>query len=138
MNLGDLESMNEIMNWFKESEMWASVDAVFTIVSIFITLGTLIMVVKNYLTNKKQYDKIPIYFNDKKLKLNIARKDFSRQELQGILGILRKEMKKQYEVDFFSKVEYLDSIYKIQKSELDELVIKITKKELEQFKNDIY
>jgi len=130
--------MNEVMCWFKESEMWASVDAVFTIVSIFITLGTLIMVVKNYLTNKKQYDKIPIYFNDKKLKLNIARKDFSRQELQGILGILRKEMKKQYEVDFFSKVEYLDSIYKIQKSELDELVIKITKKELEQFKNDIY
>ena len=74
----------------------------------------------------------------RKLNLDIARKDFSRSELQGILGILRKNMKVPYEIESLSQLNYIDTIYKIQKSELHELKIYITENELEQFKNDIY
>ena len=106
-----------------------------TIVFAFITM---IGVFYNIYKNKKQLQKIPIYFNDKKLNLDIARKDFSRQELQGILGVLRCDMRKQYHIEYLTKIEYLDSIYKIQTGEKNSLTIKITQNELEQFKDDIY
>jgi hypothetical protein len=115
--------------------IWTSVDGL-------ITTGTLIAVIVNIYINAKnkevELEKIPIYFNEKKLNLDITRKDFTRQELQGILGILRKNMKIQYEVEYLSEIAYLDDIYKIQKSKMDKLVIKITEKELEQFKDEIY
>ncbi len=115
--------------------MWTSIDGL-------ITTGTLIAVIINIYINAKnkevELQKIPIYFNEKRLNLDITRKDFTRQELQGVLGILRKNMKNHYEVDYLSEIAYLDDIYKIQKSKLDKLIIKITEKELEQFKDDIY
>ncbi len=115
--------------------IWTSIDGL-------ITTGTLIAVIVNIYINAKnkevELQKIPIYFNEKKLNLDITRKDFTRQELQGILGILRKNMKIQYEVEYLSEIAYLDDIYKIQKSKMDKLVIKITEKELEQFKDEIY
>ena len=115
--------------------IWTSIDGL-------ITTGTLIAVIVNIYINAKnkevELQKIPIYFNEKKLNLDITRKDFTRQELQGILGILRKNMKIQYEVEYLSEIAYLDDIYKIQKSKMDRLVIKITEKELEQFKDEIY
>lgn len=114
---------------------WTTIDGL-------ITTGTLLAVVINTYINAKhnetQLQKIPIYFNEKKLNLDITRKDFSRSELQGILGILRTNMKVQYDIAYLSKIEYLDTIYKIQKSELHELKIEITDDELKQFKDDIY
>ncbi|MBD3842081.1 MAG: hypothetical protein IE909_09395 [Campylobacterales bacterium] len=106
-----------------------------TIVFAFITM---IGVLYNIKQNKKQLDKIPIYFNEKKLNLDIARKDFSRQEIQGILGLFRKDMKIHYDIKYLSKIDYLDSIYKIQVGKEDSLKIELTKNELEQFKDDIY
>lgn len=117
------------------SSIWTSIDGL-------ITTGTLLAVIINIYINAKnkeiELQKIPVYFNNRRLNLDITRKDFTRQELQGILGILRKDMKVNYEVAYLSEIAYIDDIYKIQKSKLDELIIKITDKELEQFKDDIY
>ena len=118
------------------------ISPLWTVLDGLVTTGTLMAVIINIYVNAKnnemQLKKIPIYFNDRKLNLDIARKDFSRSELQGILGILRKNMKVPYEIESLSQLNYIDTIYKIQKSELHELKIYITENELEQFKNDIY
>jgi hypothetical protein len=106
-----------------------------TIVVSFLTLG---FVIKNWWNQKRQLQKIPIYFNDKKLRFEITRKDITRAEMQGILGIIRKDMKKSYHIDYLNDFKYIDDIYKIQRYESDELVIKITDLELKQFKEDIY
>ena len=107
-------------------------------VTIVVSFLTLFFVFKNWLNDKKKLDKIDIFFNDKKLNLDIVRKDVTRQEIQGILGILRKNMTKNYHIDYLSTIDFLDNIYKIQKNELDKLVIKITDEELKQFKDDIF
>jgi hypothetical protein len=92
----------------------------------------------NWWHNKKQLEKIPIYFNDKKLNLDITRKDISRQELQGILGILRKDMKEHYHIEYLSTLQYLDAIYNVQRCRSDKLTIFITAEELKQFRETIY
>ncbi len=106
-----------------------------TIVFAFITM---IGVFYNIKQNRKQLQKIPIYFNNRKLNLDITRKDFSRQEIQGILGVLRKDMRVNYHIDYLTTIDYLDNIYQIQTNHQDKLVIKITQEEKEQFKDDIY
>ncbi|MFA7083899.1 MAG: hypothetical protein WC141_05115 [Arcobacteraceae bacterium] len=117
------------------SEAWSFVDRL-------INVGTLFAVIVNISINAKnkelELQKIPIYFNKKKLNFEILRKDFTRQELQGVLGVLRVDMKSHYKVEYLSGTDYLEDIYKIQKSKLDKFVVNITKKELEQFKDDIY
>ncbi len=122
--------MHEVMNFFT-TNIWASIDAI-------VTIFTVIGVWYNFSKNQKQLQKVDIYFNDKKLNLDITRKDISRAELQGILGIFREDMQENYKVAYLSSIDYLDSIYKIQKSELDKLVIQLTPEEQGQFTDDIY
>lgn len=47
-------------------------------------------------------------------------------------------MCKSYHIDYLSEIDYLDSIYKVSASKSDKLIIKLSEKELEQFKNEIY
>ena len=122
--------MNEIMIWFKESEIWASVDAGFTMVSILVTLGTFRMVIKNYLSNKKQLEKVQLLISDKKDNLipvqsYILRKNFNRVEVKGILKELNIE--KEYAIDYISnpKSSFLKDIFEIQNGRRDELVINV-------------
>ena len=107
-------------------------------ITIVVSFITLFFVIKNWLIEKKQLDKISIYFNDKKLNLDITRKDITRAELQGILGILRKDMTKNYDIKYLATIDYLDSIYKVQKDKVNKLKIKIKETELKQFRDDIY
>ena len=107
-------------------------------ITIVVSFITLFFVIKNWLIEKKQLDKISIYFNDKKLNLDITRKDITRAELQGILGILRKDMTKNYDIKYLATIDYLDSIYKVQKDKVNKLKIEIKETELKQFRDDIY
>lgn len=116
---------------FAEFNLWSLIDA-------YATSLTLFLVFHGLREDQKQIEKVGIYFNDNKLNLDIARKDFSRSELQGILGILRVDIDERYKIKYLSDIEFLDSIYKIQKSELNELRIKLTEDELKGFRNDIY
>lgn len=123
--------MSEIMNFFQTSPIWATWDAL-------ITLCTVVGVGLNFRNNKKQLKKVPIFFNHRKLNLDIIRKNISRAELQGILGILRKDTNKDYDVEYLSTIEFLDSIYRVQKSKEDKLIIKLQEDELKQFKDEIF
>lgn len=120
------------MSSFQEVITW--MDWITIVFAFFAMLGTGI----NWRNNKKQLQRVPIYFNNKKLNLDITRKDVSRQELQGILGVLRKDMKTHYHVEYLSSIEYLDKIYQIQKCNKNMLDIIITNEELKQFRDDIY
>jgi len=132
LNLGDLDSMNELMYWFKQSEAWATIEALFTIVSIFVTVGTLIMVVKNYRANKKQLQKIDIFLHIEngtqktleKLPTYIIRKNFTRAELFGILSVLHSEDK--FKIDYLGTVEFMEKVYQIQAGKENNLIIKIS------------
>ncbi len=123
--------MSEIMNFFQTSQIWATCDAL-------ITLCTVVGVGLNFRNNKKQLEKVPIFFNHRKLNLDIIRKNISRAELQGILGVLRKDTNKNYDVEYLSTIEFLDSIYRVQKSKEDKLIIKLQEDELKQFKDEIF
>lgn len=92
----------------------------------------------DWFNNRKQFEKISIYFNENKLNIDIARKDLTRQEIQGLLALFRIDMCKSYHIDYLSEIDYLDSIYKVSASKSDKLIIKLSEKELEQFKNEIY
>ncbi len=123
--------MSEIMNFFQTSQIWATWDAL-------ITLCTVVGVGLNFRNNKKQLEKVPIFFNHRKLNLDIIRKNISRAELQGILGVFRKDTNKDYDVEYLSTIEFLDSIYRVQKSKEDKLIIKLQEDELKQFKDEIF
>ncbi len=123
--------MSEIMNFFQTSQIWATCDAL-------ITLCTVVGVGLNFRNNKKQLEKVPIFFNHRKLNLDIIRKNISRAELQGILGVFRKDTNKNYDVEYLSTIEFLDSIYRVQKSKEDKLIIKLQEDELKQFKDEIF
>ncbi len=130
--------MSEIMNFFQTSQIWATCDALITLFTVVITLCTVVGVGLNFRNNKKQLEKVPIFFNHRKLNLDIIRKNISRAELQGILGIFRKDMNKNYDIEYLSTIEFLDSIYRVQKSKEDKLIIKLQEDELNQFKDEIF
>jgi hypothetical protein len=111
---------------------------VMTLINNLIALLTLFAVGWNWHTRRKEFDQIPIYFNDREINLKIIRRDITRSEIQGILGVLMKDMNQKYKIAYLSKIEFLDKIYQIQKSKLDKLVIEITDEELKQFRDDIY
>ncbi len=107
-------------------------------ITIIFSFFAMFFAFKNWWNSKKELEKISICFNNKELNLDITRKDFTRQELQGILGILRVDMTKNYDIQFLKKIEYLDLIYQIQIGNKSSLNIEITESELKQFRNEIY
>ena len=124
--------MNEIMKWFQDSAIWATVDASFTMVSILITAGTFIMVIKNYQSNKKQLERVEIIILNKPenksqaIPSYILRKNFNRVEVKGILRGLHKGS--EYEIDYIENPNstFFQDIYKIQTAQLDALTIPIS------------
>lgn len=91
-----------------------------------------------YLEYQKNEDEIKIIFDvegDRKdTGLSLLRKEFNRAELKGILGMIRKNQKKPYEIEYEKNIKkFLKDIQDIQKGKTDEFIIKLTKDELEQF-----
>jgi len=120
--------MKEIMLWFKTSELWASIDAFFTLVSMSVTFGTLVMVVKNYYTNKKSLEKIEIYIHTPnkelyKLPTYIIRKNFTRAEVFGTLRALN--IGDDFNIVYTSTTKFLEDIFKVQTLKSDRLIIEI-------------
>lgn len=82
-------------------------------------------------------DVIKIYFQtgNKKIdtKLSLLRKEFSRSELLGLLGMVQKDQKERYKLAYFQNPEILKEIQKIQKGDGKEFIIKIEDDEKENF-----
>jgi hypothetical protein len=115
--------------------IWTYLDG---IVTSFTALAVFINIYINSRNKENELQKISFYFNEKKLNLDVTRKDISRQEIQGLLGVLMVDMDQKYKVSYLSSISYLDQIYKIQKNQLNELRIEISDEELMQFREDIY
>ena len=100
-----------------------------TMIVVFVNLG--INLSKRY----KENQKINIYFNIHNkncylLNLDIARKEVTRAEIQGILSAFQKKPSQRYSIAYLSEISFLDDIYKIQNNSLDSLIIKLTDKEM--------
>ena len=142
MNIGDLESMNELMIWFKESEIWASVDASFTLVSIILTASTLFFSFRNWRNNKKQkkvsLEKIKIYFEvdsivENEHRFEIIRKFFTRAEIAGVLSFLQKDSRDRYNINYLMTQKFFDDINKVQNNKSNFIIIKISNKQQQKF-----
>lgn len=107
--------------------------------TIVITSITMLAVVYTWYNNRKQLDRIQIYFideNHQKLLLeniSIVRKHITRSEVLGILGVIQTNSKERYNIDYLSSTAFFDDLYAIQKGDLSELFINITTEELTQF-----
>jgi len=90
-----------------------------------------------YLEYTKQEDKIKIYFEVDTEKvdtgLSILRKNFTRSEVLGILGMIQKDAKNRFDIGYTRKASMLDTLHKIQKGDQDSFVIPVTVSEIKQF-----
>ncbi len=134
--------MNELMNWVQKSEIWASVDASFTLVSIVLTAFTLFFSFKNWKNVKKQkkisLEKIKVYFEvgknlEKECRFEIIRKDFTRAEIAGMLSIILRDSKIRYNIDYLMTQTFFDDIFKVQINKSSLIIIQMNKEEEKKF-----
>jgi len=80
---------------------------------------------------------IKIYFlvDGKKIDtgLSLLRKDFSRSELLGLLGMIKIDPKQRFKLSYFQNPSILKDIQQIQKGYGDEFTIEIKKEDLKDF-----
>jgi len=115
-------------------EFWGVID-----VSFAVSLGILaFMGYKEYI---KLEDEIKIYFKvDGKLKstgLSLLRKDCTRGEILGILGMMQRKTNKRFLFDSHELPLLLKEVQKVQKGEKNSFEIEMTREEFEQFDLDL-
>lgn len=90
-----------------------------------------------YMEFIKTEDEISITFKigeqEKDSGLRLLRKDLSRSEVLGILGMIQKDSSKRFDIETMKNKIFLDELIKLQKGKGKELVISLSKEEVEQF-----
>jgi hypothetical protein len=90
-----------------------------------------------YMEYTRLEDKIKVFFDVDGEKidtgLSLLRKDCTRSEIFGLLGMIQKDAKKRFEVAFMKDLSLLDSLQKIQKGKKNSFIIPLSKEELSQF-----
>jgi len=85
----------------------------------------------------KSEDEIKIIFDvaGKKIDtgLSILRKECTRSELMGVLGMIQKNQKEKYKLAYMKDKNILKQLHKIQKGKDKEFILKISEDELKQF-----
>jgi hypothetical protein len=117
-------------------ELWMAADSATAVaLSVLAFMG--------YMEYAKGFDRIKLVFEvdgeryDTKLRL--LRKDCTRSEIMGVLGMVQKENTKRFEIAYVKNPRILDQIISLQKDrKIKEFVIKLTKDEAEQFHPDIF
>jgi len=111
-------------------KFWANLDSAFAV-----ALGVLAFM--GYLEYIKSEDEIKIYFetNGRKIDtgLSILRKDCTRREVLGILGMIQKDPKERFNIKYMKNKELLKRLHAIQKGNGLELIIPLSEDELGQF-----
>ncbi len=121
-----------LISYYFESvwEFWANLDSAFAV-----ALGVLAFM--GYLEYIKSEDEIKIYFetNGRKIDtgLSILRKDCTRREVLGILGMIQKDPKERFNIKYMKNKELLKRLHAIQKGNGLELIIPLSEDELGQF-----
>ncbi|CAA6815472.1 MAG: Unknown protein [uncultured Sulfurovum sp.] len=110
--------------------LWVALD-----VSFAVALGVIAFMV--YLEYIKAEDEIKIYFHVKgKLKntgLSLLRKDCTRSEIFGLLGMMQPENSKRFSVDTTELALILKEVQAVQKAQKNRFVIEMKNHEFEQF-----
>jgi len=91
-----------------------------------------------YMEYSKSENKIKIYFkvDDQEpidTKLSILRKNFSRSEVFGLLGMIQKDAKGRFDISYSRDKTMLDALHAVQRGDTDSFVIPISNEELMQF-----
>lgn len=86
----------------------------------------------------RQNQKIQIYFllDGKEIfldNISIIRKHITRSEILGMLGVIQKNSKERYNIDYLSESKFFEDLYEIQRGGSQKLVIKVSADEFEQF-----
>ncbi len=108
-------------------------------ITIIFSFITMLLVIYNFLKNRKQLDKIIIAFkiisSNRYIEIdkNLTRKDCQRSEVQGILRTKLSKGYSYYEIDYIGKEEYFENIYQIQIGKSNRLIIELQNDELKQF-----
>lgn len=110
--------------------LWATVD-----VSLAVSLGVMALLAYwEFITSE---DEVEIYFQAKEKKidtgLSLLRKNCSRSEIMGILGMIRINDRENYTIAYFKDKKILKDLHHIQKGKDIEFIIPISGDELEQF-----
>ncbi len=112
-------------------DLWGIID-----ISFAVSLGVLAFLAYRELIRSE--DEIKIYFlvdtQEIDTELTILRKDFTRGELMGVLGMIQADPKQRYVIDELSDRQILSKIHAIQKGKDLRFVLTVNAKELEQFK----
>ena len=112
------------------SGLWGVVD-----VSLAVSLGVMAFLAYKELIRSE--DEVRIYFwvDDEEIdtQLSILRKDFTRGELMGILGMIQRNPKQRYIIKELSNKKILTEIHSIQKGKELRFVLRVESVELEQF-----
>lgn len=88
----------------------------------------------------RQNQKIQIYFliGGKEIfleNISIIRKHITRSEILGMLGVIQKNSKERYNIEYLSETKFFEDLYAIQKGGSQKLFIEVSTDELEQFNN---
>ncbi len=90
-----------------------------------------------YMEFIRSEDEIEIVFNiegeHKSTGLSVLRKDCTRSEIMGILGMIQKNPKEKFSISYMKEPKMLKDLYAIQKGSAKRLVIPLTKEEAKQF-----
>lgn len=110
--------------------LWATVD-----VSLAVSLGVMALLAYwEFITSE---DEVEIYFQAKEKKidtgLSLLRKNCSRSEIMGILGMIRINDRENYTIAYFKDKKILKDLHRIQKGKDIEFIIPMSGDELEQF-----
>jgi len=111
-------------------KFWSAID-----VSFAVSLGVLaFMGYKEYI---KSEDEIKMFFKVKNRKidtnLSLLRRDCTRGEILGILGMMQRKTDKRFLFDNKELQKLLKNVQDVQRGNKDQIVIEMTKDELEQF-----
>lgn len=90
-----------------------------------------------YMEYSRQEESVAISFlvanEKKKTGLSLLRKNCTRSELLGVLGMIQKDPKTRFEIASMKKAAFLDTLARIQKESDTNLYITLTESELKQF-----
>jgi len=111
-------------------DLWSTVDVAFAV-----ALG--VMAFLAYREFIRAEDEVSIYFEidgvSKNTGLKLLRKDFTRSEIQGVLGMIQKDPAKRYSVSYMKKRKFLQDLNQLQKGKSDVFILPLSGDEFEQF-----
>lgn len=106
-------------------EFWESLISWLNNFTVLFAFGAMCFSGFNFYRNLRQNKFILLYIEKNGVKesldIEIKRKEFSRSELNGVLGALEKDGK--FNIDYFSTKEFFDQLNDVQKSKKEEFVI---------------